>query len=247
MSLRKLYAPALLFSLTLLLAPCALAQTTDARAQAASEIESLRAQIKVKEAALLAPSKADRREYAEFLAQPGTGIIRLLPREKWDGVLSTRGGGAFYSFKRLTHDYGQGSDIMLEMNSLAVGGFGGADFGLMANIGDVPLELLSVDAEAVRFAASFKPPTLEAEARAAHRSFWEPGRREGEFVYKGRLPVSVGSTYVARCIDYSSSDLLVAVRVIRKDSDGSVVLLWKMLQEFPKPELERNVATAGGQ
>src|SRR4051812_32745067 len=58
MSLRKLYAPALLFSLTLLSAPCVLAQS-DARAQAAAEIESLRAQIKVKEAVLLSPSKGD--------------------------------------------------------------------------------------------------------------------------------------------------------------------------------------------
>ncbi len=49
MSLRKLYAPALLFSLTLLFAPCVTAQTDDARAQAAADIESLRAQIKAKE------------------------------------------------------------------------------------------------------------------------------------------------------------------------------------------------------
>jgi hypothetical protein len=133
------------------------------------------------------------------------------------------------------------------MDGLSAGGFGGVDFGLMANIGDVPLELLSADAEAVRFAASFKPPTLEADARAAHRSFWEPGRREGEFVYKTRLPVAVGSTYVARCVDYGNSDLLVAFRVLRKDSDGSVVLLWKMLQEFPTPTLQRNVEAADAQ
>ncbi|HEV7891204.1 MAG TPA: hypothetical protein VGP08_11210 [Pyrinomonadaceae bacterium] len=245
MSLRKLYAPALLFSLILLFAPCVLAQE-DARSQAAAEIESLRAQITAREAALFSISKEDTTAHALFLAQPGTGLVRLLPREKWDGKLSVHGGGAYYSFTRRTHEYGHGSDISLEQNYLGVG-FAGADFGFMLNLGDVPLEMLSLDAEALRFPSSFKTPTLEADARATHLSFYEPGRSEGEFVYKSRLPVSVGSTYVLRSINYDDWDVLVAFRVIKKDSDGSIVLLWKMLEEFPKPNLQRNVAAANGQ
>ena len=244
MSLRKLFAPALLFSLTILCAPCAMAQT-DARSQAASEIESLREQIKAREATLLAPSEEDRRANAEFLAQAGTGIVRLLPREKWDGKLSTRGGGAFYSFSRRTHEYGRGNDVELEQDSFSVG-FAGADFGFMTNLGDAPLETVSAETEAVRFAAAFKAPTLLREARAAQRSFAElGGRREGEWAYRCMLPVAVGSTYVVRSISYDDSDVLVAFRVLRKDSDGSVVLLWKMLAEFPKPTLQRTVTAAG--
>lgn len=245
MSLRKLCAPALLFTLTLLFAPCVMAQA-DARAQAAAEIESLRAQIKEREGVLLAPSKEDKRAHALFLAQPGTGLIRLLPREKWDGKLSMRGGGAYYSFVRLTHEYGRGNDIELQQDSLSVG-FAGADFGFMLNLGDTPLELLSLDAEALRFPSTFKAPSAEADARAAHRSFWEPGRSEGEFVYKSNLPVVVGSTYVVRSINYDDSDVLVAFRILRRDADGSVVLLWKMLEKFPKPILQRSVASANGQ
>ena len=245
MSLRKLYAPALLFLLTLLLAPSALAQT-DARAQAAADIESLRAQLKAKEAVLLSAPSEDRKAHAEFLAQKGTGLVRLLPREKWDGKLSTRGDGAFYSFASRTHEYGRATDIGLDQDYFGVG-FAGASFGFMSNVGDVPLELLSVDAEPVRFPASFRAPTLEADARAAYRSFEVDGRREGEFVYKNHLPVAVGSTYVVRSINYDESDVLVAFRVIRKDTDGSVVLLWKMLEEFPKPTLQRNVAAADAQ
>ncbi len=244
MSLRKLFAPALLLLLISLSAPRARAQA-DARAQAAAEIENLRAQIKAKESVLLAPSNEDRKAHALFLAQQGTGLVRLLPREKWDGVLSTRGGGAYYSFTLRSHEYGRGTNIGLEQDYLGTG-FGGADFGFISNIGDAPLETLSTADEAVRFAAAFKVPTAEADARATHRSFWEPGRREGDFVYKDRLPVSVGSTYVVRSILYDDSDTLVAFRVLRKDSDGSVVLLWKILQEFQKPALERSVASANG-
>jgi hypothetical protein len=244
MASRRLLAPALLFLVTILAAPCAFAQA-DARSQAAAEIESLREQIKAKEATLLATSKADRKAYAEFLAQPGTGLIRLLPREKWDGKLSTRGDGAFYSFARLTHEYGSGSDIMLEQDRLAVG-FAGADFGFMTDLGDVPLETVTGETEAVQFMASFKTPTLEPEARKAYRSFGDfGGLHEGQLTYASRLPVAVGSTYALRSINYDYSDLLVAFRVVRKDADGSVTLLWKVLENYPKPTLQRSVAVAG--
>jgi len=245
MSLRKLYAVALLSTMTLLFAPPVLAQA-DARAQAAAEIESLRAQIKAKESALLSPSKEDRRAHADFLLQPGTGLVRLLPREKWDGKLSTRGGGAYYSFTRRTHEYGHGSDISLEQNALSVG-FAGANFGFMADIGDVPIELVSGETEGVRYMASFQTPSPEPDARKAQRQFGGGGLQTGQWTYKDRMPVNVGSTYVLRSVNYESSDVLVAFRVVRKDSDGSVVLLWKMLQEFPKPTLARNLAPADGQ
>ncbi|HEX8146432.1 MAG TPA: hypothetical protein VF591_04435, partial [Pyrinomonadaceae bacterium] len=101
----RLFAAALLLACLLLSAGAAEAQTGD-RARAAAEIESLREQIRARESVLLAPSEDDRKAYAEFLERPDTGLIRLLPREKWEGKLSMRGGGAYYSFARLTHEYG---------------------------------------------------------------------------------------------------------------------------------------------
>ncbi|HKG14317.1 MAG TPA: hypothetical protein VKB12_13400 [Pyrinomonadaceae bacterium] len=245
MSLRKLYAPALLFSLSLLFAPCVLAQG-DARAQAAAEIESLRAQIKAKEAVLLAPPKEDRKAHAEFLAQPGTGLVRLLPREKWDGKLSTRGGGAYYSFTRQRHEYDYGTNVGFEQGMLSAR-LAGASFGFMTNLGDVSLETVTTDAEAVQFMASYKTPAFEPDARKSQAQFSGAGFEAGGVAYKDTVPASVGSTYALRSVEYNNSDVLVVFRVLRKDSDGSVVLLWKMLEEFPKPALQRNVAAAEGQ
>ena len=244
MSLRKLYAPALLFSLTFVFAPCAYAQAGDARAQAAAEIESLREQIKAREAVLLAPADEDLKAHAEFLARPRTGLVRLLPRERWDGKLSMRGDGAYYSFARLTHEYGYGSDISLEQDMFAVG-FAGADFGFMVNLGNVPVETLTADSEGVQFMASYNAPLPEPEARQAYRQFGSAGRQEGQWTYRSRLPVFVNNTYALRSIGYGQSDLLVAFRVVRKDFDGSVVLLWKILKRYPKPELQRSVASSG--
>ena len=212
------------------------------RARAAAEIESLREQIKVREAVLLAPAREDLESYAEFLAQPRTGIIRLLPREKWDGKLSTRGGGAYYSFVRLTHEYGFGSDISLEQNYFGVG-FGGADFGHLVNIGNIPLESVTTGTDAVRYLATFNPPRTEPDARVEQRRTGAGFEMEG-WSYKSRLPVFIKQTYVVRSVIYGDSDVLVAFRVVRKDSDGSVVVLWKMLKKFSKPELERMPSAA---
>ncbi|HEX6184421.1 MAG TPA: hypothetical protein VFZ44_11115 [Pyrinomonadaceae bacterium] len=246
MPFRKLLLLALSFVCLQLLCADVRAQAGD-RAQAAAEIESLREQIKLREAALLAVTDEDRKAHAEFLAQPDTGLVRLLPREKWDSKLSTRGDGAYYSFARLTHEYGYGSDIQLSRDQLSVG-FAGADFGFMVSLGDVPIENVSDETEAVQFMASFKTPEAEPEARKAHRQFADhEGHPAGRWTYRSRLPAVAGHTYALRSIGYATSDTLVAFHVVRKDEDGSVVLLWKMLKKYPKPTLRQATAVAAGQ
>ena len=246
MPVRKLLVLALSFVCLQMLCAVALAQTGD-RAKAAAEIESLREQIKLREAALLAPSDEDRKAHAEFLAQTGTGLVRLLPREKWDSKLSTRGDGAYYSFTNRMHEYGLSTDISLQQEQLSVG-FAGANFGFMVSLGDMPIENVSEESEAVQFMASFQPPSAEAEARVSHKQFaWGEGHQAGQWTYKSRLPVVVGQTYALRSVNYGGSDVLVALRVVRKDADGSVVLLWKMLKKYPKPTLRQAPAVATAQ
>lgn len=245
MPIRKLFVVAVSFVFVQMLCAGASAQTVD-RAKAAAEIESLRERIKAREAALLAPSDEDRKAHAEFLAQADTGLIRLLPREKWDSKLSTRGDGAYYSFERLTHEYGHGSDIQLSQEQLSVG-FAGANFGFLVSLGDTPLENVSEETEAVQFMASFKTPSAEPEARASYRQFaYNSGHQAGRWTYRSRLPVVENQTYALRSVNYGYSDVLVAFRVVRKDADGSVVLLWKLLKKYPKPALERIATTGAG-
>ena len=236
----RLFAATILLACLLGSGGAAHAQTAD-RARAAADIESLREQIKEREAVLLAPSDEDRRTYAEFLARPDTGLVRLLPREKWDGKLSTHGGGAFYSFTRLTHEYGHGSDLALEQGQLMVG-FAGADFGFMVDLGVVPLEDVSEETEKVQLMASFKTPTAEADARAAKRRFGSHEGPNSPWNYRSRLPAIAGQTYALRSINYHRSDVLVAFSLVHKDADGSVVMLWKLLKRYPNPTLEPNVA-----
>jgi hypothetical protein len=196
------------------------------------EAESRREELISLEKKLLVPSDEDRAAYAAFLRQPDTGIIRLIPRENKLTI-----GGSFYSFSRLTHDYGYGSDISLEQDSLSVG-FAGADFGMLTNLGDVPLEDVVLEQPTLRFLASYEPPHREPDARLEQRRVSDGWTLEG-ISYRNRLPVEVKSTYLLRSINYDRADVFVAFKVVRKEVDRSVVIVWKLLKKYPKPELAR--------
>jgi hypothetical protein len=224
------------FALVVLLSIAAVAQSQD-RVKIEKDIESLREQLKQRELELLSPAAEDRTQFAEFLLQRDTGLARLLPREKYREKLTIREGGAYYSFTKLSNSYDRDPQIGLEQEHLS-SGFVGADFGFLASLGDIPLESVGLDHEGVQYLAAFVPPTLEPEARDQQRksgSGFEIGRNR----YKGRLPVMVGGTYILRSIGYERFDVLVAFRVVRQDSDGSLILLWKKLREFSTPYLTR--------
>ena len=92
------------FSLTLILACLSVAAQSQSRDDVFKEIEAKikdieakRAELAVLQKKVLAVSDTDRKEFAAFLNQPQTGMIRLLPRETYDGnadrALAIRGGG----------------------------------------------------------------------------------------------------------------------------------------------------------
>jgi hypothetical protein len=210
----------------------AAAQSTDRPALLAT-IDSLRGQLQEKETAFLLPSEDDFATFRDFLQQPDTGLVRLMPREKYDGKMLIRGGGAYYSFVRLTSAYGNGSDIGLEQGTLRVG-FAGADFGFLTVIGDVPVDSVTLDRPGVTYLLALKTPMTEPEARDQQRRSGIGFEADG-FAYKASLPAAVNTTYVLRSTSYTESDVLVVFRVTRQDSDGSLILAWKMLKKFFGP------------
>lgn len=238
--MKKLIAFAAL-SLTLVLASVNVIAQTQSRDEVIKQIEAKRAELAELEKQVLAVSETDRQGFATFLTQPQTGMIRLLPRETYDGTakraLAIRGGGAFYSFAHSTHEYGRGSDIALEQGELSVG-FAGADYGLLLNLGDVPLDQVAGDHVATRALLDYTPPIKEADVRAEHRKLWQGIELSG-FNFKSRLPAKVSNTYLLRSISIDTSDTLIAFRVVRKDTDGSLILLFKVLKKFPIPKMER--------
>jgi hypothetical protein len=232
----KLLAP--LF-LAVLCAGTSVFAQSESRAETLKQIEIKRAELASLEKKFLAPAEEDRALYAQFLSQSDTGLIRLLPRESFDreDKMTIRGGGAYYSFVLLTHDYGQGSDLELQQNHLMVG-FAGLDYGLLVKAGNGPLDEVTFEHPGVRILTNYQIGTTEAEARSEQRRMGAGAQIDGVEV-RNRLPVEVNANYVLRSINYRDSDVLVALKVIRKDEDGSITILWKLLKRFPKPEVPK--------
>ena len=222
----------------LLLAAVSSFAQTQSREDILKQIEAKRAELDVLEKRFLSPSEEDRARYADFLRQPNTGLIRLLPREKFGnnnqrGGLTLSGGGAYYSFVRLTHEYGQGSDIELSQGLLS-SGFAGFNYGILTNLGDTPLENVSLETGAAQVIAAHVPPTEEPQIRLEQRK-WGNGETVDGASYRSRVALMVNSTYLVRAIDYEASDVLTAFRVVRLDSDDSAIILWKLVKKFPTP------------
>ena len=212
---------------------------SESREAILQEIETKRAELARLEKRFLSADDEDRLAHADFLKRPDTGLIRLLPREVFDKAskLTIRGGGAYYSFTRLTHEYGFGSDLELQQKYLSVG-FAGADYGMLLNIGDVPLENVEIEYPSVKTLLTHVAAADEPLARVEQRRFANGTIIEG-VSYKNRVPLQVNATYLLRSVNYSNSDVLVVFRVVRQDLDGSAIILWKLLKKYPKPELAR--------
>jgi hypothetical protein len=210
----------------------------------------------------LALSDQDRANYAGLLAQSNTGLVRLLPRINPRSAFAfpgerpaIRGEGAYYSFHYRAHEYGYGSDLELQAVQEFKGsagqmvelppryilsvGFAGADFGMLTNIGEVSLSDLTISDPRVAYMLGYEPPRAESEARAEYARFGKGVTVDGQ-TYKRSEPPQVNATYLLRSINYDRSDVLVAFQVIRQETDGSVVLGWKLLKKYPTPELARN-------
>jgi mannose/fructose-specific phosphotransferase system component IIA len=206
-------------------------------------IAAKHAELSKLEKAFLAPSEEDRARYADFLRQPDTGLFRLLPREVGNDpesrlAVTIRGGGTYYSFMERTNEAVNSSAIALEQGQFTTM-LAGANYSMFVSLGDVPLESVSSETTAAQVLAQQTPAEDEPHARIEQRKAMQ-GASVGGVAYKERQLAKVNSTYVLRSINYSTSDVLVAFRVVRVDNDDSVTIIWKLLKKYPTPYLARN-------
>lgn len=197
---------------------------------------SQRSEPRVIKSGPLAPSEADIQAHKTFLSLKNTGLLRLLPRGAYN--IKLRGNGAYYSFAYKTHEYGWGSDISLDIGLLSTG-FAGADFGILTNLGDVVIESLDLEDSRVGYLADYKPPRKDPDARTEMAKITKGFTRYG-MLYARYAAAEVDSTYLLRSIVYNTSDVLVAFRVTRIDTDGSVIIAWRLLKKYSTPKLSRS-------
>jgi hypothetical protein len=226
------------FCLLLLIILCGVSVSAQkaSRAQLGAELATLREQIADREAVFLAPDAEDLAKYSAYAQSQDGGVIRIMPRERHAKFLSIREGGSFYSFATRSNDYGEGSDLTLDTGWFRVG-FAGADFGFVRNLGDLPLESISLESDPIKDLAAYTPPTDEPGARIEQQKLHHYEKGDGTHV--DRVRAVVGQTYAVRSIVYNRSDVLAVFRVVRRDDDGSLILVWKLLQRYPAIKLLR--------
>ena len=226
--MRSLFLLVLLF-LTFSFTP---AQT---RQEAIERLNALKQEAGNLEQTIISPAKED----ISAAAKENVNVFRILPRETYDkDFFSVRGGGAYYSFSRKSHSYNDTPQLGLEQNNLGVG-FYGASYGFITNLGDISLSEVSLQTPGVTFLANYQAPREEPLARQEYYKIGYGLEIDGT-TYKTRVPATVGKTYVLRAVSFDEADTLVAFRIYRKDTDGSLIVFWKLLQNFEKPVLARN-------
>jgi hypothetical protein len=243
---RFLYA-ALISALALLFHVDTPAQSLD-RSTTLKEIEALKKKFIEKEKQFLAPSAEDQAVYAEFLKQPKTGLIRLFPSGLYHDVLMINGAGSSYSFTRLSHYFDGDSHLAFRAIPKddnpsppdAERKLGACIRGFIVRLGDVPLKKVTLEHDGVKFLAIYDLPSTMPEVDADWRRALDGFMKNG-YEYKRDAQVTENHTYALRSFNpfNGKSDVLVAFRIVRKENDGSLVIIWKMLKQFPRPLVKR--------
>jgi hypothetical protein len=195
---------------------------------------------------------SDRIAYKGILDEKNTGILRLLPqidcltasKGEMPKCLAKRQELSFfansYSFQREAYtgpDYG---DISLVDGNLDA--FQSNRQVLLANLGDLPLSDVTLNSESVRYINAFQP---NANLGNAQNQFDEirKGIRNGGVVYSKNVAANVGDTVVVRSIAYpvngfaatKDADRVVVMKIVKKDADGALTLVWKELARQDPP------------
>ncbi len=202
------------------------------REQKLQKIDELNNQIKLLENDVIAPTIKDLRQ----AQKEGFDVVRILPRERYENKFITQGGGSYFSFTTGSHDYQKIAQIGLEQNKLKVG-FAGADYGFITDLGETSLADITEETAEVNFLINYKPPTNEPEVRFEQSK--ANNYQTNGLTYKTYVPAVVAHSYILRAISFDRADILVAFKVYRKDTDGSLIIFWKSIKNFEKPTFER--------
>ncbi|MGI9054995.1 MAG: hypothetical protein ACR2F2_04245 [Pyrinomonadaceae bacterium] len=129
----------------------------------------------------------------------------------------------------------------MERNNLKVG-FSGADYGFIIDLDKIPLANIAIENPAVNSLINYRPPSNEPEIRAEQNR--ASNYEINGFIYKDSIPAVVGHTYILRSINFNVADIFVAFTIHRKDTDGSLIIYWKIIENFAIPTINRREQTS---
>lgn len=213
---------------------------------------------------LLQPNPQELSQYQQLLSQPRTGMMRLLPDIgcydnmnvlKADEVCRNAvPESSFFSFREREHTLEALSDIRLKSGHLISDGI--LSQGIITSLGNISIERVSLDTAGIGYLRSFEPEPVAPDAKTQYIQFVN-GIKSGDHEYRKAVRVVENSTYAIRVVAYRGNvfrsfrgwkfdllegdkriDITIAFRVVRKDPEGAVTIVWKELERRESPRLK---------
>jgi hypothetical protein len=217
----------------------------------------------------LAPDTSLLQKFAGFLRQEDTGIFKFAAdygcAQNEKVIKATEkclkftmpGAGNSYSFRTNNYRIRRLSDLSFTGKSFYTTGI--LAHGILVNIGDVPLESITLQTDGTRFIQEFQPTTDIEKAAEFEKQLVKGIQKEG-FLFSRIVSAAENTTYILRSIAYNGKivravrgityneldfdkrkDITVAFRVIRRDEDGSLTIIWKELVKKDAPKIKRKI------
>ena len=139
----------------------------------------------------------------------------------------------------------------------------GVDYGFIAEIGDVPLEdldanLQTVDARKRDIVVNYQPPIRLGELLTEKRKIITGKNKNSnieaklnntylvrnlqfqlpEIIAQNKIISRKQRRYIDQLLQMQSSDVIVAFKPVRRHSDGSFTIIWRVLQQLKDPQIE---------
>jgi hypothetical protein len=205
-------------------------------------------------------------KYAGFLRQENTGLTKLINdkgcAENAKVIVASSdclkytmpGAGSSFSFRAQTYRLSRLADVTFTDKSFQASGI--FIHGIFVNIGDIPLEKVTLETAGLKYLTDFAPETDYEKSKEIDRQLIKGVKSDG-FLYRRGLYIVEDTTFVLRSIAYNGKymrsasgvtyneldfdkrkDVIAAFRIVEKDADGNVTILWKVLQQKDAPELK---------
>ncbi|MGC2238802.1 MAG: hypothetical protein WA584_21785 [Pyrinomonadaceae bacterium] len=215
----------------------------------------------------IAPSSGLLQKFNGFLRADNTGLFKLLVdvgcADNTNIVVAKEkclkftmpGAGNSYSFRTNNYRIRHLADLTFSGKNFYVSGV--LMHGIMVNIGDVPLENVTLQTNGLKFLNEFQPTDDFEQAKLLDRQFVNGVTKDGFFYSRGLASVE-NTTYILRSIAYDGrimrsvrgiayneldfdkrKDVMIAFRVVSRDADGSLTILWKELSRKDAPKFKK--------
>jgi hypothetical protein len=214
--------------------------------------------ISAKDRAKILPDREDFIKYSAFLKLKNTQLVKILldPKcnnhlvvnikdEQCTAAFPLKGNGSYYSFRTGSHFDSPFADIHYIDGNFEVG-FKDELLGILVELGDVPIETLSLKSTDVWVLSDFKAANKSAMLEKQKAELKKGIVKLNQRVYTDKVSAKSDTTYLIRTIAYQYKeqavndkriDAVLAFRVVKKD-EGSVTILWHGLDWKYAPKLK---------